>query len=169
MEEFVISPPAAVIGTAVVLLVVTLAGVTLWKRTGRQRITASVIAVLAIAALLFAFYRPATIRVHPEGIEILERGTVSLSWAEVSSAVFVTDLRVSPFRPTVRTRGFALGEYRTGRFLLSNRESAQVFMEQSQQAVVVRTRDLVYVLAPRDAAGLARAVDRYRVYDGGPR
>jgi hypothetical protein len=123
------------------------------------------ITVLAVGVVVVIFYRPMTITVNREGISFTR--ATDLRWEEVDSAVFEPNLPNSPFRPTVRTRGIAIGEFRTGRFLLSNGDRAQVFMEQSDSAVVLRTESLTYVLAPVDAAALAEAVDTYRVYETG--
>ncbi len=164
MEEFVISPPATILWAAGAVLVVAVVGIAFTKGSFVRKGIRIAIVLLVLAVLLAFVYRPVTIRVDADGLSISGAGGAELPWSQVTSAVYVRDLRSSSFRPTVRTRGFALGEYRAGRFLLSNGEPAQVFMEQSRQAVVVRTAQIVYLLGPHDVAGLARAIDTYRVY-----
>jgi hypothetical protein len=83
-----------------------------------------------------------------------------LTWDEVDHAFLETDLPSSEFRPTVRTRGAAVGEYRTGRFMLSNGLPARVLMERSDAAIVLVTDDLTYLFAPEEIDGLADAVNR---------
>ena len=117
---------------------------------------------VVLAALLIVLYRPVTLTVSPDGITTSGINPIELSWGEVSSAVFEPNLRTSEYRPTVRTRGVALGDYRTGRFLLSNGDSARVFMERLDRAVVVVTGELTYLFAPEEVEELAAAVDRYR-------
>jgi len=162
MEEFVLSPPSAVLafGGGVVLLAVLL--VFLAKGNARRKVIGVVVTVVVVVVVVVIFYRPTTITVDSDGVTV-GRG-VELSWTEVESAVYEPDLANSPFRPTVRTAGYAVGDYRSGRFLLSNGDRARVHTEQSASAVILRTEGLTYVLGPEDAAGLAEAVDTYRVY-----
>ncbi len=164
MEEFMISPPAVILYVAGAVLVVAVAGIAATKGSFARKGIRMGIVVLLLAAVLSYFYRPVTITVDEDGLAISGVGGAELGWEQVTSAVYVPDLRTSPYRPTVRTRGFALGEYRSGRFLLSTGEAARVIMEQSRHAVVVRTAERVYVLGPRNAERLAAAVDRHRVY-----
>ncbi len=164
MEEFVISPPAAILYVAAATLSVAVVSVALTKGTLVRKGIAMGIVLLALAASLAFFYRPVTISVDGDGLTISGVGGAQLGWDQVTSAVYVSDLRASAFRPTVRTRGFALGEYRSGRFLLSNGEAARVITEQSRHAVVVRTAERVFLLGPENAERLAAAVDRHRVY-----
>lgn len=165
MQEFVLSPPSAVLYLAGAILVVAIASIFLKKgEVVRKAIGVGIVIVVAVALVIF-LYRPTTITVSPEGMDVDGAGGLEFGWDEVESAVYEPNLPTSPFRPTVRTRGVAVGPYRTGRFLLSNGDAARVFMEQSESAVVVRTSDLTYVFAPADAQGLAAAVDLYRVYE----
>lgn len=164
MEEFVISPPAAVLYVAGAVLIVAVVSIALTKGSFVRKGIAMGIVLLVLAAALAFFYRPVTISVDGDGMAVSGVGGARLAWDQVTSAVYVPDLRASPFRPTVRTRGFALGEYRSGRFLLSNGEAARVIMEQSRHAVIVRTAERVYVLGPQNAERLAAAVDRHRRY-----
>ncbi|MFW5742870.1 MAG: PH domain-containing protein [Spirochaetota bacterium] len=166
MKVFVLSPPNAVLYVAGAVLLVAVASILLKRGAWKRKAIALGIAVLVVAAILFYVYRPVTIRVDETGIEVDGAGGLELPWREVDSAVFEPDLATSPYRPTVRTRGVAIGGYRTGRFLLSNGDRARVFMVQSDAAVIVRTAELTCVLAPDDVRALADAVDAYRVYEG---
>lgn len=165
MKEFMLSPPNTVLYVAGAILLVAIASILLARGSWVRKGTGLGIAVLVIGAVLFYVYRPVTIAVDEHGIEVEGAGGLDLSWDEVDSAVFEPDLATSPFRPTVRTRGVAIGGYRTGRFLLSNGDRARVFMVQSDAAVVVRADGTTYVFAPDEVRALADAVDRYRVYD----
>lgn len=166
MKEFMLSPPNTVLYVAGAVLLVAVASILLKRGRWVRKGIGLGIAVIVIAAVLFYVYRPVTIVVDETGIEVDGAGGIELSWEEVESAVFEPNLPTSPFRPTVRTRGFAIGGYRTGRFLLSNGDRARVFMVQSDAAVIVRTAELTCVLAPDDVRVLADAVDAYRVYEG---
>ena len=166
MEEFVLSPPSAVLYLAGAIVIVAIASIFLKKGEAlRKAIGVGIVLVVAVALVIF-LYRPTAITVSPDGVEVDGAGGLELAWDEVESAVYEPDLSSSPYRPTVRTRGVAVGPYRTGRFLLSNGDPARVFMEQSESAVVMRTSELTYVFAPADVQGLATAVDTYRVYEG---
>ncbi|MFW5684253.1 MAG: PH domain-containing protein, partial [Spirochaetota bacterium] len=125
------------------------------------------VVVVVLGAVVWYTYRPVIVRVHEDGIEVEGAGGLELEWDDVESAVFEPNLPTSPFRPTVRTTGVAIGDYRTGRFLLSNGDRARVFTEQSQTAVLIRTSELAYLFAPVDAEALAEAIDTHRVYEEG--
>jgi hypothetical protein len=164
MKEFMLSPPNTVLYVAGAVLLVSLATILLTRGAWKRKAVGLGIAVVVVAAVLFSVYRPVTIRVDEAGIEVDGAGGLELRWEQVDSAVYEPNLATSPFRPTVRTRGVAIGGYRTGRFLLSNGSRARVFMVQSGAAVVVRTEELTYVFAPDEAKELADAVDAYRVF-----
>lgn len=167
MKEFVLSPPNAVLYIAGAVVLVAIASIFLKKGATIRKVIGVGVSILVVGGILFFVYRPVTIQVSEDGLVVRGAGGLELSWDEVESAVFEENLENSPFRPTVRTRGTAIGPYRTGRFLLSNGNSARVFMVQSNSAVIIRTDDLTYLFAPDDAEALAGAVDRYRVYEEG--
>lgn len=166
MEEFLLSPPNTVLYVAGAILLVAVASVLLKRGRWKRKAVGLGIAVIVIAAVLFYVYRPVTIRVDETGVAVDGAGGLELAWDEVDSALFEPGLATSPYRPTVRTRGVAIGGYRTGRFLLSNGDRARVFMVQSEAAVVIRSGDLTYLFAPEEPQELAEAVDTYRVYEG---
>lgn len=167
MKEFVLSPPTAILYFSAAVLAVVVLSVLLKRGEPVKKAIGLGIAVVVLGLVVLVFYRPTTIAVDADGISIRGPGGTQLSWSEVESAVYEPNLPTSPFRPTVRTRGIAIGEYRSGLFLLSNGNRARVSMEQSDSAVVLRTPDLTYLLAPDDATGLAAAINEYRRYDEG--
>lgn len=166
MKEFMLSPPNTVLYVAGAILLVAVASILLKRGNWKRKAIGLGIAVIVIVAVVAYVYRPVTITVDETGIAVDGAGGLELPWDEVDSAVFEPDLAASPFRPTVRTRGVAIGGYRTGRFLLSNGERARVFMVQSEAAVIVRGEELTYVFAPDEVRALAEAVDTCRVYEG---
>ncbi len=165
MKEFVLSPPPAVLYFSAAVLAVVVLSVLLKRGAPVKKAIGLGIAVVVLGAIVVIFYRSTTIAVDRDGISARGPGGVELAWSEVESAVYEPNLPTSPFRPTVRTRGIAVGGYRAGVFLLSNGNRARVIMEQSETAVALRTPDLTYLLSPEDAAGLAAAINEYRTYD----
>jgi hypothetical protein len=165
MKEFMLSPPPTVLYVAAGILGVAIVSLILKKGEPVRKAIGVGIAVVVVAAIVLYVYRPVTIRVGEERVEVRGAGGLALEWEDVESAVYVEDLRTSPFRPTVRTRGVAIGGYRTGRFLLSNGDAARVFMVQAEDAVIIQTDERTYVFAPENADEMAEAVDTYRVYE----
>lgn len=165
MEEFVLSPPQAILWVVAGIVLVAAASIALKKGDLAKKAIGFGITLVVAVGILFFVYRPVTITVDEEAIAVDGAGGLVLPWEAVESAVFETDLRSSPFRPTVRRAGVAIGGYRTGRFLLSNGEPARVFMVQDESAVVIRTAEQSFIFAPHDADAMAEAVDRYRVYE----
>jgi len=159
--DFVFRPPAAVLIVIGVVIVAAVASAFLKKGNTRRKITGIVITVVVGAVLLIVLYRPVTLTVDANGVRTTGLNPIELTWDEVDQAFLETDLTTSEFRPTVRTRGAAMGDYRTGRFMLSNGTRARVIMERSDLAVVLITNDLTYLFAPDDIDGLIEAVDLY--------
>lgn len=166
MEEFVVSPPNTLLYIIVGILVVGVTSVLLKRGDRRKKITGLVILVVVSGALLLFLYRPIRIEVDADGVAISGRINEELAWSRVESALFEPNLPASEWRPTVRQVGAAIGSYRTGRFLLSNGESAQLAMERADATVVLRTAETTYLLAPPDVEALAQAIDQYRVIEG---
>ncbi len=165
MSEFGISPPLSLL-VLLAVIVVASAALSLVRRGNQRRKLVSLgLVIVASVALALVVYRPSTIQVDENGIAIDGPGAVVLEWQEVRSAVFDTNLAAGSFRPTVRVRGFAIGDFRRGRFLLSNGDEAEVFMSQGDAAVVIRTEDYTYLLAPDEVSELAREIDTFRFYE----
>ena len=165
MEEFVLSPPRAILYVLGGVFLVSFASVALKKGNLRKKLIGFVVTAVILVAVGVFVYQPATIVVGEEGVDVRTLGGVDLSWEEVESAVYEPNLPTSRFRPTVRRIGIAVGDYRSGRFLLSNGDPARVYTEQSASAVILRTDELTYVFGPSNAEELAEAVNSYRVYE----
>ena len=164
MTEFTLAPPAAILLIAGGVAVLAVISTFLKKGEWPRKIVALVIVAVVITALLIVTYRPTTITVSETGIRLSGSGRTEFLWDDVNSAVFEPALVTSEYRPTVRTRGVAIGDYRRGRFLLSNGDPAQVHMERADSAVIVQTDELTYLFAPEDVERLAAAIDEYRTY-----
>jgi hypothetical protein len=163
--EFVFKPPIGIVIVVVVVIVVAVAAALLRKGSTRRKVISVAIAAVVGAALLVVVYRPVTLSVDSQGVRTNGLSPIELSWSQVSHAYLETNLRTSEYRPTVRTRGVAVGDYHTGRFVLSNGTPARVMMERADVAVILFTDGLTYLLAPENIDGLIEAVDRY--YPGG--
>lgn len=162
MVEIVFRPPLAILLVAVGIVIVGIASAFIRKGEPMRKITSIVIVVLVAGGLVLFLYRPATITVDAEGFSASGPRGVDVSWDEVTHAHDVVNLATSEFRPTVRSRGAAIGDYRAGRFLLSNGNAAWVMMERSDRAVVLVTPELTYLIAPEEIDTLVAAVDRFR-------
>ena len=168
MYEFVIRPPVVILIAATVIALAGAIAVVARKDRGTSTWVGLGVAVVAAFAIIAFLYRPVTIRVDQDAVSILGPGGAVLPWEEVTSAVYAADLRNSPWRPTVRTSGIALGDYRSGRFLLSNGRSARVFTEQTISAVIIQTADAVFLIAPHQVIRLRDAVDVSRTIHQSP-
>jgi hypothetical protein len=162
MAEIVFRPPNAILYLSIGIVLAGIASVFLSKReTARRLVTLAV--VVAVAGVLVIFtYRSSTLRVDEHGIALRGRTDVSIAWSEVTNAYHEPNLAFSPYRPAVRSRGVAIGTYRSGRFHLSNGDEAYVLAERTDQAVIFITDDLTYVFAPEQIQALVDAVNLYR-------
>jgi len=167
MYEVVFRPPNAILFVAIGVVVVGLISAFLKKGETGRKIAALVIVIVVAGGLVLVLYRPVTLTVDADGITTSGLNGIEISWDEVDHAYYETNLVVSEYRPTVRSRGAAIGNYRSGRFILSNGNPARVLMERADQAVIIVTPDLTYLFAPRDVQSLADAVNEYRPLPGG--
>ena len=166
MVEVIFQPPTAILFVAIGIVVLGAISAVLKKsELPRKIITIAVVIALA-GGLLIVLYRPTTLTVDQDGLHTNGMRGVDIGWDNVDHAYSELNLANSVYRPTVRTGGTALGNYRTGRFLLSNGESAQVLMERSDQALVIVTDELTYLFAPDEINPLFDAVNRFRALPG---
>ena len=163
MVEIVFRPPLVILLFAGGLVLVAVVSMFVKRGEPWRKITALVIVVVAAVLFVVLVYRRTTLTVDETGLRTDGMNPIDLSWEDVQHAYFETNLPFSEYRPTVRTRGIAIGTYRTGRFLLSNGDSARVLLEQSDQAIVLITGDLTYLFGPADIDRLAHAVNEFRV------
>lgn len=162
MIEIIFRPPNAILLVAIGVVVVGLISVFLKKGEVARKIMALVIVVAVAGVLLLVLYRSTTLTVDENGLRTSGLSGIDLSWADIEHAYRETNLRFSEYRPTVRTRGVAMGEYRSGRFLLSNGDNAHVLMERTDQAAVVVTEELTYLFAPSEIEVLFDAINQFR-------
>lgn len=162
MVQVVFHPPNVILFLAIGIVAVSAISVFLKKGSWSRKIIALVIVVAVAGGLLLVLYRPTTLTVDADGVRTDGLRGISLTWDQVEHAYFETDLRNSEYRPSVRTNGAAIGDFRTGRFLLSNGDSAQVLMERADQAVVLVTAERTYLFAPKQIDLLVEAINRYR-------
>lgn len=161
MAQIVFQPPNAILWVGIGVFVVGLASTVLKKGEWRRKIIALVIIAVVAGALVIVLYRPTTLTLDADGFRLSGVNGVEVSWDKVQNAYLEPNLRSSVYRPTLRTRGVALGDYRTGRFVLSNGDPARVMMERSDQAVVIVTGELTYLFAPDDLDLLVAAVNEH--------
>jgi hypothetical protein len=73
--------------------------------------------------------------------------------------MFVVDLNENDqYRPSLRTFGTAVGDYRTGNFKLKNGESAR-FVANGNNVLVIELEDTYAILAPKDFENFMKAVN----------
>ena len=162
MIEIVFRPPNAILFVAIGVVVVGLISVFLKKGEVTRKIMALLILIAVAGGLLLGLYRPTTLTIDEDGLRMDGFRAADLSWDDVEHAYLETNLGFSEYRPTLRTRGIAIGKYRSGRFLLSNGDSAHVLMERTDQAVVIVTEELTYLFAPSEIGLLAEAINQFR-------
>jgi PH (Pleckstrin Homology) domain-containing protein len=162
MVEIVFRPPIAILIVAIAVVAVGAISVLLKKSELPRKIITAVVVVALAGGIVLVLYRSTTLTVDGDGLRTTGLSGVDLSWDEVQHAYSEANLAVSKYRPTVRTRGVAIGDYRTGRFLLSNGNGAQVLMERSDQALVIVTAGLTYLFAPSEIDVLFDAVNQHR-------
>jgi len=162
MVEIVFQPPQTILFIAIGILVLGVLSIFSKKAKGPRRFVGVVVTVIVVVVMLVVLYRPSTVSIGPDGVTSRGGTSIDITWDDVTNAYYEQNLPVSPYRPTVRTRGIVLGEYRSGRFLLSNGQSAVVLMERDDQAVVLVTDERTYLLAPRDIEVAVDAVNALR-------
>lgn len=162
MVEIVFRPPVVILILAIGVVVVGAAALLFKKNDTLRRIVGFVLVVIVAVAMILFLYRPTTVTVDETGISARGATSLRLTWDQILNAYHEPNLVVSPYRPTVRSRGVALGDFRTGRFLLSNGELARVLMERPDQAVILVTENLTYLFAPEAIEEMVAAINRFR-------
>jgi hypothetical protein len=73
--------------------------------------------------------------------------------------MFVVDLNENDqYRPSLKTFGTAVGDYRTGNFRLKNGENAR-FVANGNNVLVIKLDDSYVILAPKDFENFMKAMN----------
>jgi hypothetical protein len=161
---FAFKAPAMMPWVIVFLIVVTLLSLALGRRSAANRMIGFVV-VAAIVTLMIARWisiSRSTVTVDEAGIVSNVADDPDIPWSEIQGAVYFASLASSPYVP-MRPQNFltVIGSLnaRFGRFTLPDGRTALVAIQNvSQAAVVITTRDGLYIFGPTDAAGLADAM-----------
>lgn len=87
--------------------------------------------------------------------------TITIARDDIVAASVVNLKEDTPFRPTLRTNGTAMGDYRVGWFMLANGKKAFI-MTASPEVVCLELRDKYVLVAPTDFNGFVAALnDRF--------
>ena len=162
--SFTFDPPSGLIYVVVGLAVAVLGSLVLSRRSPARKIVGFVVAAAMVGVLLTRSYRISTssLTIDDDGIvaDIETKGRIS--WTDVGQAIYLPDVSASKYRPTRPTSPFtALGSLkaRYGWYRLINGDRALFAVERPHgPGVAIVARDTIYVLAPNDVQGLAKAV-----------
>ena len=138
-------------GTLIVffLIVLTLVVLLMIFKQGkrRQKITSLVILIAAFAVLYLFFGRGAEIRIDSAGIESTAYGGINFEWDDIIDAEIIENYRQSGWKPVIKLNGSSFPGFKTGRFRLANKENAKILTQKSEDAVIFRTDEELYLFA----------------------
>jgi len=164
--SFSLNPPGIILiiglGALLLLLVSALRG----KGNRTTRYVRLGIGAVAIGGLLIFAYRPSYIRVDSSGISSNSGGSISIPWNKVSEAAYLPSLADSPYRPTSKVAGVALGAYRIGTFRTAGKGDARVLSQTTGGALIVQADGKTYEFAPAELQKMVAEVAKHRSVSG---
>ncbi|MGE5559462.1 MAG: PH domain-containing protein [Chloroflexota bacterium] len=165
MQEFPFAAPANVsLFNYVIIGVVAIAGIAGVAFGGSK--AKRIMTAIVIIPVMFFLVR--TLLPAPGGMKVTvgetmvvssSYGKLEIAKSDVISAVVVGELNADPdLRPTLRTNGTAIGEYKLGWFTLANGKKAFI-MTATPEVVALELPDKYVIVAPSDFAGFVRALN----------
>lgn len=155
---FTFDPPWLLLFLIVAIFVVVAASVAVGKKHRIRKALGLIIAAVALTVIVTRVYEPDSVTVEDGGIVANTYGEPRIPWSDVEQAIYIPRLATSEYRPTRRMGGTAFGGGQTGWFGLANGDRALVALQGSRDAVLIATRDTVYLFGPTDAKGFAQAI-----------
>lgn len=165
------SQSTMLLGVAVLVVVAVSTLVSLIKKKGAQRFYLLFILLTMVLGLGYLFlYTPSKVAVSltEENMEVVIPPFFKESWAyQDISRAYIADWTTSEhedLRPTQRTMGTAIGEYRTGRFQLANGQKA-LLMVNGTRFICLETPSMFLLLAPDDLEGFRASLEAKLGYE----
>lgn len=155
---FTFEPPWLLIIIVIAVFVVAVASVLRGKTHRIRKLIGLVIVAVGLTAIVTHFYRPDSVTVGASGIVADTVGAPRIAWSDIEQVVYIPDISASEYRPMRRMGGTAFGSGLRGWFGLANGDRALVALQGSHDAVLISTRDTVYLFSPGDTEGLAEAI-----------
>jgi hypothetical protein len=151
------------LGYGVVILIGIILLVSLFLTSGKKRIYVSVfLAGMLVFMYVLLIYGPSKSGVVVNSDSLVVRISAFREFTvdrEDIKDMFVVDLNENDqYRPSLRTFGTAVGDYRTGNFKLKNGESAR-FVANGNNVLVIELEDTYAILAPKDFENFMKAVN----------
>ena len=164
--SYSLNPPGIILIIGLAALLLLLVSALRGKGNRTTRYVRLGVGVVAIGALLIFAYRPSFIRVDSGGISSNSGGSISIPWAAVSEAEYLPSLEGSPYRPTSKIGGIALGAYRIGTFRTAGKGDARVVSQGAGGALIVVAGGKTYEFAPTGLQQMVAEVAKYRTVTG---
>lgn len=142
------------LGYGVVILIGIVLLVSLFLTSGKKRIYVSVfLAGMLVFMYVLLIYGPSKSGVVVNSDNLVVRISAFREFTvnrEDIDDMFVVDLNENDqYRPSLKTFGTAVGDYRTGNFRLKNGENAR-FVANGNNVLVIELDDSYVILAPKD-------------------
>lgn len=166
--SFSLNPPGIVLIIGLAALLLLLVSALRGKGNRAVRYVRVGVGVVAIGALLIFTYRPSYIRIDATGINSNSGGSISIPWRTVTEAEYLPSLASSPYRPTSKVGGVALGGYRIGTFRTAGKGDARVVSQTAGGALIVRADGKIYEFAPAELQKMVAVVAKHRSVSGWP-
>jgi hypothetical protein len=151
------------LGYGVVILIGIVLLVSLFLTSGKKRIYVSVfLAGMLVFMYVLLIYGPSKSGVVVNSDNLVVRISAFREFTvnrEDIDDMFVVDLNENDqYRPSLKTFGTAVGDYRTGNFRLKNGENAR-FVANGNNVLVIELEDSCVILAPKDFENFMKAMN----------
>lgn len=150
------------LGYGVLILIGIILLVSLFLTTGKKRIYTSVfLAAMLVFMYVILIYGPSKSGIVVNNDSLIVKISAFRKFTiqkQDIKEMFVANLNEeNQYKPSIKTFGTAIGDYRTGNFRLKNGENAKV-VSIGDEVLVVKLADYYAILAPKDFENFMAAV-----------
>lgn len=141
------------------IAIVAISSILLKKGSRNKKIILASVAVVVLAIAAYFINKPTKISVTQTEITINKR---HIAYDQIAEAALMKSRQESPYQPTMRVAGTAVGKLRTGHYKLKNGKRAYlaVWLEDRLLRIVAQDSS-IYLVAPKEFDGFLTEVQKY--------
>jgi uncharacterized membrane protein len=141
------------------IAIIAISSILLKKGSRTRKILSAIITIVVLAIASYFINKPTKISVSQTAITINKR---HISFDQIKEAAVMKSWQGSPYQPTLRIGGTAVGKLRTGHFKLKNGKKAYLALWLDDRLLRIITQDSsIYLVAPREFDGFLTEVQKY--------
>lgn len=141
------------------IAIVAISSILLKKGSRTRKIISAIFTLVVLAIAAYFINKPTKISVSQTEITINKR---HIAYDQIIEAALMKSWQGSPYQPTLRVGGTAVGKLRTGHYKLKNGKRAYlaVWLEDRLLRIVAQDSS-IYLVAPKEFDGFMIEVQKY--------